>query len=54
MIFYIWQYTYTIFTGHKKHIHKYPIDKICRQISCKYLLQILNEKYYNFFSRVYV
>ncbi len=51
IIFIFWQYTYTIFTGHKENIYQYPIDKICRQINCKYLLQILKMKNTIIFKR---
>ncbi len=53
MIFIFWQYTYTIFTGYYANIYQYPIDKICRQINCKYLLQILKMKNTMIFWKYY-
>ncbi len=39
MIFIFDNMSFTIFIGPEKYIHKYPVDKICRQIKNKYLLQ---------------
>ncbi len=38
MIFIFDNMSFTIFIGLEKDIHEYPVDKICRQIKCKYLL----------------